>query len=58
MKAPRPYLNVMFKCCNVYTRVYLNKDGTAFKGACPKCARPFTVQVAKGGSSSKFWEAS
>ncbi|HOZ48020.1 MAG TPA: hypothetical protein PLO37_24145 [Candidatus Hydrogenedentes bacterium] len=53
----RPYIGVLFKCCNVYARVHLNKDGTAYAGFCPKCAKKLTIPVAPGGSPSRFWTA-
>jgi len=53
----RPYIGMMFKCCHVYTRIYLNRDGTAFVGYCPKCAKKAVVKVGPGGSRSRFWSA-
>jgi hypothetical protein len=54
----REYVGVTFKCCRVYTRIYLNKEKTAFVGWCPKCAAKMEVQITKTGSSSKFFQAS
>ncbi len=51
----RPYIGILFKCCNVYARIYLDRNGTAFRGNCPKCFRPMSIAVRKGGSKSKFW---
>ena len=56
-KKPRPYIGVLFKCCNVYNRIYLNRLGTAYFGHCPRCTRPLTVKVGPGGSKSRFWTA-
>ncbi len=56
-RQPRPYISVHFKCCNVYSRVYLNRQGKAFFGHCPRCARPIRVAAAPGGSRNKFWTA-
>ena len=56
-RAARPYIGMHFKCCNVYRRVYLNAEGTAFHGHCPKCARPAKVKAAPGGGKSRFWSA-
>lgn len=54
----RPYVGMMFKCCRVYSRIYLNRAGTAFVGHCPKCAAKVELKaVAEGGSKSRFWTA-
>lgn len=57
MAEKRPFIGVMFKCCHVYTRVYLNKAGTAYTGNCPKCAAKIEIKVGPGGSDSRFWTA-
>lgn len=46
-----------FKCCNVYIRIYVNKDETAYEGRCPKCGAPVRIAIAPDGSSSRFWSA-
>ncbi len=56
-KTPRPYIGMHFKCCNIYTRIYLNQEQTAFTGHCPKCGRPVRIKVAPGGKKAKFWTA-
>ncbi len=56
-KPKRPYLGVLFRCCHVYTRIYLNAAGTAFTGFCPKCGGSLTINVCRGGSTSRFWTA-
>ena len=47
----------MFKCCRVYTRIYINKSGTAYVGRCPKCTAKITLKVGAGGKESRFWSA-
>jgi len=56
-REPRPYIGMHFKCCNVYTRIYLNRAGTAFMGHCPKCAAKVEIKASPGGSKSRFWSA-
>jgi hypothetical protein len=56
-RKPRPFIGMLFKCCNAYARIYLNKQGTAYVGFCPKCTKRVTIKAAPGGSSSRFWSA-
>ncbi|MBN2308275.1 MAG: hypothetical protein JXR94_04855 [Candidatus Hydrogenedentes bacterium] len=53
----RPYIGVLFRCCHVYARIYLNRAGTAYTGHCPKCAARVSVKARPGGSKSRFWIA-
>lgn len=53
----RPYLGIIFKCCNVYSRIYLNKDKTAFVGWCPRCGRKTKIKASKNGVSDRFFIA-
>ncbi|MDX9856746.1 MAG: hypothetical protein RBT76_03040 [candidate division Zixibacteria bacterium] len=58
IRAGRPFIGMHFKCCNVYTRLYLNKAGTAFVGYCPRCGRKKAeVKVSPAGSTSRFFGA-
>ena len=54
-KKMKPFLGIMFECCNVYARIYKNKDGTAYEGHCPKCKKRVRIRVGKGGSSARFF---
>lgn len=56
-RKPRPFVGMLFKCCHVYVRIYLNREGTAYAGACPRCGGKVELRVAPGGSSSRFWTA-
>ena len=56
-RTKRPFIGMHFKCCNVYTRIYLNKKGDAFVGWCPKCTAKAMVKVAKDGSPDRFFSA-
>jgi len=55
----KPFIGVTFKCCKVYARIYLNKEGTAYEGLCPRCYRKkVVVKVVKnGGTTERFFEA-
>jgi hypothetical protein len=53
----KPHIGVIFKCCRVYARVYLNKKGDAFVGWCPKCARKMEIKVSPCGSKERFFTA-
>jgi hypothetical protein len=54
-RTPRPFLGMHFRCCGVYSRIFLNAAGTAFAGNCPRCARPIRIRVGEEGSTSRFW---
>ena len=51
----QPYLSVLFKCCNVYQRVYRSADGTRYDGRCPKCGHAVRFLVGEGGTSERFF---
>ncbi len=53
----RPHLGVIFRCCRVYSRIYLNKRGDAFTGWCPKCAAKMEILVSPIGSKNRFFFA-
>lgn len=53
-----PFLGMQFNCCRIYTRIYRNREKTAYEGRCPKCARKVLVPIGSGGSGSRFFEVS
>jgi len=53
----RPHLGILFTCCNVYARVYLNAQRDAFIGWCPHCAGRLEIPVSPEGTDARFFEA-
>ncbi|RME69111.1 MAG: hypothetical protein D6781_09330 [Verrucomicrobia bacterium] len=54
----RRFLGVHFVDCRAYGRLYLNGDGTAYVGRCPRCGAPVRVAVGAHGTSQRFFLAS
>jgi hypothetical protein len=49
---------MMWKCCRVYSRVYLNHAGTHFAGNCPRCGASLRiVAVPSDTPGHGFWVA-
>jgi hypothetical protein len=55
--AGRHFVGIHFTCCDVYTRVYVNREATAYEGNCPKCARRVRLRIGPGGTSARFFTA-
>jgi hypothetical protein len=56
-KEGRKFIGVKFNCCGIYKRIYINDEGTAYVGCCPKCFRPVKFTVGSGGTDHRFFEA-
>ena len=54
----RPFVGIRFACCDIYTRIYLNREATAYRGACPRCARPVELRIGPGGTDARFFTVS
>lgn len=53
----RPWLAVKWRCCRVYSRMYRNRDATAYEGRCPTCGKSVRAAIGEGGTSNRFFEA-
>jgi len=51
----RPFLSVIFECCNVYQRVYRNPADTEYIARCPRCGRTAHFPVGQGGTANRFF---
>ena len=54
----RSYIGVHFVCCDIYTRVYVNRQQTAYVGHCPRCSRRLQIKIGPGGTTNRFFTAS
>ena len=54
-RVSRPFVGVQWDCCKTYSRIYLNKKGTAYVGWCPKCGKRGQMNVCRNGSNSRFF---
>lgn len=57
MAAKRKFLGIHYRCCNAYARAYINRQGTHYEGACPRCGKRVEVRIAEGGTDSRFFTA-
>lgn len=53
----KKFLGVRFASCNSYGRLYINDDGNAYVGRCPRCYTPFVVRVGSGGTDTRMFVA-
>lgn len=51
------WIGIFFECCSVYSRIYRNREGTAYMGFCPRCQRPAKVKVGAGGTNARLFRA-
>jgi len=53
----KSFLGVRFDTCSCYGRLYINDEGTAYVGRCPRCYAPFAVRIGSHGTSKRLFVA-
>ncbi len=57
VSAGRKWIGVKFDCCGSYSRIYRNRQGTAYEGFCPKCTARIKVPIGPSGTTQRIFRA-
>jgi len=58
MQERRKFIGMSFECCNIYQRIYVNEQGNAYEGNCPKCFKKVRLRIGEGGTNQRFFRGS
>jgi hypothetical protein len=51
------YISIYWKCCSAYSRIYPNREGSAYEGNCPKCCGFLRLPIGEGGTNQRMFFA-
>jgi hypothetical protein len=57
VKRGRKWVGVMYTCCHVYGRAYMNDQNTAYLGQCAKCGKRLMSKISKHAPKGNFFTA-
>ena len=57
MVQKKKFIGILFECCNVYRRIYINKEKNAYEGVCPKCNAEVKATIGPNGTDTRFFSA-
>lgn len=56
-KPSKSYLSVYWKCCHVFSRISINREGTGYKGNCPRCRASVSASIGDEGTNQRIFIA-
>ncbi|MDF2576920.1 MAG: hypothetical protein K0S74_404 [Chlamydiales bacterium] len=57
MSSRTKYISIYWKCCHIFSRIYQNKNGTAYQGCCPRCLKSVEAPIGPQGTSQRMFMA-
>lgn len=55
MEKNRKFLGILFECCHLCRRIYLNREKNAYVGSCPRCGARVKVLIGPEGVDRGFF---